>query len=236
MAYDDILEELKRKGRYGDTELAHVTPGEAMLLKALGGSGTINPETGLKEYYPDFYSMGGIGRAAQKEFWGKYAGWGGHGDLREVKDWGDYTDLDPSVLVHGDEANMKQMAERLSGMTISSDDFAKYMPKYDERGEFNIRQSRAFDRQAEARSGQAELLEVAQNKYGQQSRSGFASTGNPMIDKQRQDLMTDMAQATSQSEWGMSQDIYDYQEEFQQKFGERLIAYEDRIEKENAED
>ena len=57
-----------------------------------------------------------------------------------------------------------------------------------------------------------------------------------MIDKQRQDLMTDMAQATSQSEWGMSQDIYDYQEEFQQKFGERLIAYEDRIEKENAED
>ena len=69
MAYDDILEELKSKGRYGDTELAHVTPGEAMLLKALGGSGTINPETGLKEYYPDFYSMGGIGRAAQKEFW-----------------------------------------------------------------------------------------------------------------------------------------------------------------------
>lgn len=38
------------KGRYGDTMLAHVTPEEAELLKSLGGSGTINPETGLREF------------------------------------------------------------------------------------------------------------------------------------------------------------------------------------------
>jgi hypothetical protein len=39
------------KGRYGDTMLAHITPSEARLLKARGGSGTINPQTGLPEFF-----------------------------------------------------------------------------------------------------------------------------------------------------------------------------------------
>jgi hypothetical protein len=30
--------------------LAHITPEEAGILQLLGGSGTINPETGLPEY------------------------------------------------------------------------------------------------------------------------------------------------------------------------------------------
>ena len=51
MEYKDIYNILKSKGRFGDTELAHVTPEEKSLLKALGGSGTINPETGLSEYH-----------------------------------------------------------------------------------------------------------------------------------------------------------------------------------------
>lgn len=38
-------------GRNGDTMLAHITPEEAMLLKRRGGSGTINPRTGLPEYF-----------------------------------------------------------------------------------------------------------------------------------------------------------------------------------------
>tara|TARA_R100000808_G_scaffold410_3_gene2206 strand:+ start:14769 stop:16010 length:1242 start_codon:yes stop_codon:yes gene_type:complete len=44
-------ESLASMGRYGDTELAHVTPHEKALLKSLGGAGTTNPRTGLKEYY-----------------------------------------------------------------------------------------------------------------------------------------------------------------------------------------
>jgi hypothetical protein len=39
------------RGRYGDTMLAHITPSEARLLKQRGGSGTINPETGLPEFF-----------------------------------------------------------------------------------------------------------------------------------------------------------------------------------------
>jgi hypothetical protein len=43
-------ESLRQKGRYGDTVLAHINPQEAMMLKAMGGSGTINPATGLPEF------------------------------------------------------------------------------------------------------------------------------------------------------------------------------------------
>ena len=43
-------EELRSKGRGGDSILAHINPQEAELLKAHGGSGTINPKTGLPEF------------------------------------------------------------------------------------------------------------------------------------------------------------------------------------------
>lgn len=41
---------IRSYGRNGDTELAHINPIEAHILKSLGGSGTINPATGLREY------------------------------------------------------------------------------------------------------------------------------------------------------------------------------------------
>jgi hypothetical protein len=41
---------LAAKGRGGDTILAHINPEEAMMLKAMGGSGTINPATGIMEF------------------------------------------------------------------------------------------------------------------------------------------------------------------------------------------
>ena len=45
------LSEIARLGRHGDTELAHVNKAEKNLLESLGGSGTINPNTGLPEYW-----------------------------------------------------------------------------------------------------------------------------------------------------------------------------------------
>jgi hypothetical protein len=44
---------LASKGRFGDTMLAHINPQEAGLLTAMGGAGTINPQTGLREFYTD---------------------------------------------------------------------------------------------------------------------------------------------------------------------------------------
>lgn len=46
----EIASQLQRMGRNGDTMLAHITPGEARMLKSMGGSGTINPYTGLPEF------------------------------------------------------------------------------------------------------------------------------------------------------------------------------------------
>ena len=55
--------DLAAYGRNGDTMLAHITPQEAAMLKRMGGSGTINPYTGLPEYASIFSK---IGKAAKK--------------------------------------------------------------------------------------------------------------------------------------------------------------------------
>ena len=53
-------------GRNGDTMLAHITPDEAAMLRRRGGSGSINPATGL----PEFFSLKGafkkLGSAVKK--------------------------------------------------------------------------------------------------------------------------------------------------------------------------
>ena len=48
--YNWLAKDLGKLGREGDTEIAHVNSWEANLLRAHGGSGTINPVTGLREY------------------------------------------------------------------------------------------------------------------------------------------------------------------------------------------
>jgi len=47
----DMARLLAAQGRNGDTMLAHITPEEARLLKSRGGSGSINPQTGLPEFF-----------------------------------------------------------------------------------------------------------------------------------------------------------------------------------------
>jgi hypothetical protein len=50
-----LAQELPKYGRYGDNMVAHISSDEARMLKAMGGSGTINPDTGL----PEFFFKGG---------------------------------------------------------------------------------------------------------------------------------------------------------------------------------
>lgn len=45
------MRSLAARGRLGDTMLAHISPEEAALLKARGGAGTLNPDTGLPQYF-----------------------------------------------------------------------------------------------------------------------------------------------------------------------------------------
>lgn len=44
------LNKIARLGRRGDSELAHINPFERRVLQAYGGSGGINPMTGMREY------------------------------------------------------------------------------------------------------------------------------------------------------------------------------------------
>lgn len=48
--YNCLYEDLAGKGTEGDTELAHVNKDEMAVLRAMGGSGTINPETNLIQF------------------------------------------------------------------------------------------------------------------------------------------------------------------------------------------
>jgi hypothetical protein len=62
-------EALRQQGRGGDTILAHINPSEAKMLKAMGGSGTINPATGLLEFKGGGGGvLGGIGKAVGGAF------------------------------------------------------------------------------------------------------------------------------------------------------------------------
>ena len=60
------LQSLAQAGTYGDTQLAHINPQEAAMLQSMGGSATINPQTGLPQY--NFFSdlWRGIKKVAKK--------------------------------------------------------------------------------------------------------------------------------------------------------------------------
>jgi hypothetical protein len=49
-----IAQRLAQKGRGGDSMLVHITPKEAGMLKEAGGAGSINPDTGLMEFYETY--------------------------------------------------------------------------------------------------------------------------------------------------------------------------------------
>ncbi|MBM3336916.1 MAG: hypothetical protein FJY60_04430, partial [Betaproteobacteria bacterium] len=51
VALNPIAQILADQGRNGDRMLAHITPAEARMLRRRGGSGTINPVTGLPEFF-----------------------------------------------------------------------------------------------------------------------------------------------------------------------------------------
>jgi hypothetical protein len=54
---------LAGQGRGGDTMLAHINKDEARLLKRYGGSGTINPKTGLREFWSLGKAISDLGKS-----------------------------------------------------------------------------------------------------------------------------------------------------------------------------
>jgi hypothetical protein len=62
-----LYKEIAGKGIGGDTELAHINTFESRILRMFGGAGTINPETGLKQYFGGG-GGGGAAPATQTQF------------------------------------------------------------------------------------------------------------------------------------------------------------------------
>ena len=73
---------MSNMGRNGDSMLAHITPSEARLLRRRGGSGTVNPYTGLPEFFLGKI-IKGIGKAVKGVF--KFAGKAVKGVVNVVK-------------------------------------------------------------------------------------------------------------------------------------------------------
>jgi len=61
--FKTLYKDISGKGIKGDSELAHINEFEARLLKMYGGAGTINEETGLRQYFGGGGSSGGGGSA-----------------------------------------------------------------------------------------------------------------------------------------------------------------------------
>jgi hypothetical protein len=59
--FKNLYKEISGKGIKGDTELAHINEFESRILKMYGGAGTINEETGLRQYFGGGGSSGGGG-------------------------------------------------------------------------------------------------------------------------------------------------------------------------------
>jgi len=66
----ELYHDIASKGQDGDTMLAHINPEEAALLKAHGGSGTINPATGLPEYKKAIKTVVKIAAVAATAYYG----------------------------------------------------------------------------------------------------------------------------------------------------------------------
>lgn len=62
---------LSDEGRMGDSELVHVTPEEVEMLKSAGGAGTVNPVTGLREFW----------KLSEPSTWGDGKGFQGVGNF-----------------------------------------------------------------------------------------------------------------------------------------------------------
>ena len=74
MVMNPIASGIASLGRYGDTMLAHITPEEARMLRRAGGSGTINPMTGLPEFWNPFKAVGNAIKSAAKSVGGLIKG------------------------------------------------------------------------------------------------------------------------------------------------------------------
>ena len=130
----DWSEYLGRQGRYGDTMVAHINPREAAILQALGGKGSVNPRTGLREYWDSDAgdSMGGpadassMGEGNSDPSSGMSSGYGSMSSVEQEqadKEFGSSFGIGKesfdsiAELAHSQNTMMENVMDALTGLT-----------------------------------------------------------------------------------------------------------------------
>ena len=262
---DFIQEYLRAQGRHGDSELrpvggqlSHVNPQEANMIDNLGplgqamtqeqGAGTINPQTGMPEYY----------------------------EWQSGDSWQEFKDISPTDFVNMEDK--KDIADDLGDTEMTDEEWGKYMPSYDQELH-DMLQEQSTGRQAAAEAdslykrgvmreitgaGMRDLGTRGQQQLSQQNvqqanikaKRNFEQTGNPMVDKQRQDIMRGVAQGTSDLWKKLTHDLHSEKtalenfkrgdqdsldlrlrgmaKDYMQEFGDMIITFDDKVAAEKA--
>ena len=236
------LLDIASQGRFGDTELVHVQPWEKQLLTDLGGSNTVNPNTGLREYWSNLFGLsvgqgedegsaaGGIFSAwrPSEGAWGILGESGGTTKKRRAEQKaqrtekafkagiGDFRDVDFANMSEEERASELR---KLFGKDFDAGDTDLYFDQeYDEEQELDVRETGAQEIGAIGGRAQSGLLELATGEAQMKSRSGFAQSGNPMIDKQRRDIFADITTETGETYKGLLDTVGDLEDAYNDSF------------------
>jgi hypothetical protein len=215
------LSSLARQGRHGDTELAHVNPREKAMLKSMGGSGTINPNTGLREYFDPFtIAMGGLtavnmftqGRSQEKQAgFSIEAGQQGLEETRKSRDR-----LGKSVEAQEEVAKQQhgmQLEEYSAKTGISIEDLNKQTSENIRKsglatsGTIEQKKSVAWDRIVSSFGrGKENLLASLGEKMGK--ISSFFEEESARLDSQEKNFQRQIDQAKAQQDsWYLGKNI-----------------------------
>ena len=270
---------IAKQGRNGDTELryvddklSHVNTAEAYLIDNYGelgeattqtiGSGTINPNTGLPEYWSWKNTVGlvmggttgaGIGGIGNDTVWRPTKGhWGVFGKTpgavaaerkaKKVAGWKQGFIDNPNRTagladLHGKDLDFTSMSEeekkRIFGDVMKFEsDFewsnknidaqVDMMGTYDEGDELKARDTAHDTLSDYGTEATTSLLGLTQQNQQTQSRRGYASTGQPTIDRNRENIFQKVTSAT-QNVWEGFQDTKEgLRDDYSQQWVSRL--------------
>jgi hypothetical protein len=294
-----LFDVLAKKGRKGDTkvryvnnELSHVNSAEAYLIDNYGelgevttqtiGSGTINPATGLKEYYPganrgeyladkhnplntgytyrppeenqtykysgddeilytDYYDLKGNPRPyshglSESEL--RKQGYGS-GDIQTRYDANaggvDYTSGlselqadDPNIAMMDETSRMMMMQDILKYDTkgLWDNDRAQQwfnlLPTYDWSAEQDLRTKTGEQISQYGISAQDSLLSLARQQDLKSSKRGYAMTGEPTIDRNRENIFADISDKSADIYEGYRDKQQSLQDQFSQDWATKM--------------
>ncbi len=149
MTIGEKYRNLASKGRFGDTELAHVNPQEKAMLEAMGGSGTTNPMTGLKEYF--LFEAAGLGLTL----------WQGHQERTMEKEAAqEQQKLNLQGLADLEKANKTLYETTVSQREAVTEDYRTQLGRLGEQGREQMSQASQSTQRTAAKTGFASSGEV----------------------------------------------------------------------------